>query len=185
MSAEPTWLVVVDMQVIFADPYSPWVTPDFPRIVEPVRRLVGAAGSRVVYTRFVAPQRAEGAWVAYYAQWPFALQPPMAPSYQIVDTLTPGEQQVISLPTFGKWGPELDQSVGGSRDVVLVGVSTDSCVLSTALGAADAGVRVRVVADACAGLSDEDHRRTLKAMALYAPLIEVTDTATVLAALDG
>jgi nicotinamidase-related amidase len=43
------------------------------------------------------------------------------------------------------------------------------------LAAADAGVRVRVVADACAGASDEDHRRALDAMALYRPLITITD----------
>jgi nicotinamidase-related amidase len=53
-------------------------------------------------------------------------------------------------------------------------------VLSTALAAADAGERVRVLADACAGLSENDHRRALDAMALYGPLIEVTDSATVL-----
>ena len=185
MSTEPPWLVVVDMQVIFADPDSPWATPGFDRIVEPVRRLVAAAGSRVAYTRFIAPERVEDAWAAYYQQWPFALQPPTAPAYQIVDALAPREQPVVSLPTFGKWGRELDHAVGGSRDLVLVGVSTDCCVLSTALGAADGGVRVRVVTDACAGVSDEDHSRALDAMALYTPLVELSDAANALAVLDG
>ncbi|HWT33381.1 MAG TPA: isochorismatase family protein, partial [Microbacterium sp.] len=59
-------------------------------------------------------------------------------------------------------------------------VSTDCCVLSTALGAADAGVRIRVAADACAGLSDADHQRALDAMALYAPLIEISDSTEIL-----
>ena len=72
-------------------------------------------------------------------------------------------------------------ALGGAEDIVLTGVSTDCCVLSTALAAADDGVRVRVAADACAGLSDLDHRRALDAMALYAPLIEVTTVDTVLA----
>ena len=52
--------------------------------------------------------------------------------------------------------------------MVLAGVSTDCCVLSTALAAADAGVRVRVVADACAGVSEAGHERALAAMALKA-----------------
>jgi nicotinamidase-related amidase len=56
-------------------------------------------------------------------------------------------------------------------------------VLSTALPAADAGVHVRVAADACAGATDADHRRALDAMALYAPLIDVTDVDAVLASL--
>ncbi len=83
-----------------------------------------------------------------------------------------------SLPTFGKWGDELDRAVQGSRDIVLAGVSTDCCVLSTALVAADAGVRVRVAQDACRGLTAEDHERALDALRLYAPLVEITDTAT-------
>lgn len=42
-------------------------------------------------------------------------------------------------------------------------------------------MRVRVVADACAGASEADHQRALEAMALYAPLIEVTTLDVVLA----
>jgi nicotinamidase-related amidase len=59
--------------------------------------------------------------------------------------------------------------------LVLAGVSTDCCVLSTALAAADAGVQVTVVADACAGVDDVAHLRALEAMKLYAPLIDVLD----------
>jgi len=53
-------------------------------------------------------------------------------------------------------------------------------VLSTAIAAADAGVRVSVVQDACAGLSTADHQRALDAMALYGPLIEITTADAVL-----
>jgi hypothetical protein len=41
---------------------------------------------------------------------------------------------------------------------------------------------VWVAADACAGASDEDHRRALDAMALYRPLITITDVASLLGA---
>ena len=63
---------------------------------------------------------------------------------------------------------------------MLGGVSTDCCVLSTALAAADAGVEVQVVAEACAGLTDDSHREALDIMQLYAPLIEVVSLADVL-----
>jgi nicotinamidase-related amidase len=56
-------------------------------------------------------------------------------------------------------------------------VSTDCCVLSTALAAADDGAWVRVVSDGCAGASDEDHERSLAAMAFYAPQVEVVRSA--------
>ncbi|AEG44150.1 cysteine hydrolase family protein [Isoptericola variabilis] len=176
------WLVVVDMQNVFAHPPSPWASPDYPTALAGTRRLVDAFGDRVVFTRYVAPAEPEGAWRAYFALWPFALVPPDAPLYDLVDELDPAGRQVVTRTTFGKWGPELDAATHGAADLVLAGVSTDCCVLSTALPAADAGRRVHVAADACAGASRADHERALDAMRLYAPLVEVTTTAAVLGA---
>ena len=68
----------------------------------------------------------------------------------------------------------------GAATIVLAGVSTDCCVLSTAAAAADAGVGVQVVADACAGVDETSHRKTLEALALYAPLIEIVTSADLL-----
>lgn len=173
-------LVVIDMQAVFGNPESQWFTPGYPAIEPKVVRLVTAFGERVVFTRFVAPKNPVGAWIPYYKQWPFAL---VAPDDQLYD-LTPGMasegRAVVTETTFGKWGPDLAAAMGGSTEMVLVGVSTDCCVLSTALAAADAGVHVRVVQDACAGLSAADHQRALDAMALYGPLIEIVDAASVL-----
>jgi nicotinamidase-related amidase len=71
--------------------------------------------------------------------------------------------------------------VAGEGPLTVVGVATDCCVISTVLPAADAGVAVRVVTDACAGSTDEDHDRALRVMSLYAPLVELATTAEVLA----
>lgn len=173
-------LAVIDMQVVFADPASQWATPRFAEILPRVQELTTALAPQVTLTRFVAPATPTGAWRDYYAQWPFALQRPDATLYDLVDGLPPAP--TVSATTFSKWGPELAAAVG-SRTLVLAGVSTDCCVLSTAVAAADAGVRVRVVADACAGADDRSHATALELMALYAPLIEVVDTAAVLAGL--
>jgi nicotinamidase-related amidase len=171
-------LCVVDVQHVFADPTSPWGAPRFAEVHPAIRRLTAAFAGRVVHTRFVAPARPTGAWVAYYEQFPFALQPPAAPLYALVDD--PGSDPVLDATTFGKWGPEL-AALAGDGPLVLAGVSTDCCVLSTALPAADAGVPVHVVTDACAGATDADHDRALAAMALYAPLITLTTADAVLA----
>lgn len=174
-------LVVVDMQPVFADPGSPWAAPRFAEALPVVRSLAEAAGpDRTVFTRFVAPERPAGAWVAYYADWPFALQPPDAPAYAIVPELTDlaGAAAGVTATTFGKWGADLAAHVGPGDTMLLTGVSTDCCVLSTALAAADAGVAVRVVAEACAGADDAAHTRALDAIALYAPLAEVVDATT-------
>lgn len=165
------WLVVVDAQTIFADPSSPWAAARFGAAADIAGSLVGRFDGRVVLTRFVAPARPEGAWVPYYAQFPFALVDG-DPLYALVDPFAALEHPVLTLPTFGKWGPELAELTGGAP-LVLTGVSTDCCVLSTALAAADAGVGVTVVADACAGATDADHDRALDVMRSYAPLLEV------------
>jgi nicotinamidase-related amidase len=165
-------LVVVDMQHVFGDPESAWFTPRFAEVVPRIAALVEEHAPRVTFTRFVAPAQPTGAWRPYYEQFPFALQPPDAPLYRLVDAFAGAAGGTLDRPTFGKWGDELAARLAGA-DMVLTGVSTDCCVISTALPAADAGVRVRVVAQACAGATDESHAQALAVMALYAPLIEV------------
>jgi nicotinamidase-related amidase len=171
------WLVVVDLQEVFRDRGSPWTAPRFDEIRPNVRRLADAFGDRVVFTRFVAPAEPKGAWVAYYEKYDFALQPPDAPLYRLVEE--PGGARVLDATTFGKWGPEL-AGIVGAGPLTVTGVATDCCVLSTVLPAADAGVPVRVVADACAGASDEAHEDTLRILGCYAPLVQVVTTAEVL-----
>ncbi|MGY2083353.1 cysteine hydrolase family protein [Blastococcus sp. SYSU DS0539] len=172
------WLVVVDLQHVFGDESSPWTAPRFEEIRPRVRRLVEAFGDRVVWTRFLAPAEPAGGWKEYYAQYDFALQPPDAPCYQMVED--PGGAPVVDATTFGKWGPEL-AAVVGEGPLTVAGVATDCCVISTVLPAADAGVHVRVVTDACAGAGDDEHQRALQVMAGYAPLVSLATTDEVLA----
>ncbi|HTW02145.1 MAG TPA: isochorismatase family protein [Streptosporangiaceae bacterium] len=175
--APPPWLAVIDMQEVFADPGSAWFTPRFGEIVGPVKELVAAFRPRVTFTRFVAPAEPAGAWRRYYEQWPFALRPPDDPIYRLVadfaDDAAAAAGLEIAASTFGKWGPQLEGMVGDGGRLVLAGVSTDCCVLSTAVAAADAGIGVQVVADACAGVNDEIQAQALALLRLYAPLIEV------------
>jgi len=178
------WLTVIDMQRVFAEPGSPWLTPRFAEIVNPIQRLVAAFRPRVIFTRFLAPEVPEGAWRDYYAQWPFALQPSGARIYELVDEFAGEPGPTLDATTFGKWGPELSARTGGGP-LVLAGVSTDCCVLSTALAAADSGTAVRVVAEACAGVDDETHAATLRILQLQSPLIEVVSLADVLEAAAG
>jgi nicotinamidase-related amidase len=173
MTDEP-WLVAIDLQEVFRTPDSAWFTPRYDDAAAGTRELLPLFGPRVVFTRFVAPTIPAGAWVDYYRKWPFALVPADDPIYDLSAEFRSEHHAIVSASTLGKWGPDLGSAMNGSREMVLTGVATDCCVLSTALAAADAGVHVHVVADACAGVSDRDHQRALDAMELYAPLIEVT-----------
>ena len=175
------WLVAIDMQQIFGRPDSAWFTPEYDRASAGIQRLLPAFGDDVIFTRFVAPAEPRGAWIPYYEQWSFALVPPEDPLYELTDPFRSAAVHVQTRATFGKWDAEFARAMAGSTEMVLTGVSTDCCVISTALAAADAGVHVRVAADACAGLSAADHQRALDAMALYAPLIEITTVDEVLA----
>jgi nicotinamidase-related amidase len=173
-------LVVVDLQHVFGDPDSEWFTPRFAEIVPRIEELAQRYAPRVTFTRFVAPAEPVGAWQPYYDRFPFARQPPDARLYELVEPFGRYADTAVVASTFGKWGPELAGRIGGD-DVLLTGVSTDCCVISTALPAADAGVHVQVVTDACAGATDETHAQALAVMSLYAPLIDLVTTAELLA----
>ena len=173
-------LVVVDMQRVFADAGSAWATPGYATASAGVHRLLPAFPGRTVFTRFVSPAEPTGAWVPYYRDWPDQLRPSDDPIWDLTADLDPGDAPIVTATTFGKWGDDLAAATEGSEHLVVVGVSTDCCVLSTALAAADAGRSVTIAADACAGLSETDHRRALDAMALYAPLITISDVDGVL-----
>lgn len=181
-----SWLAVIDLQHVFADPASPWAAPRFAEIVEPVARLVDAFGAHVAFTRFVAPVDPSGAWRAYYADWPFAHVPAEDPLYRLIPEFAGFGDDAVTATTFGKWSV-LAERIGVDDRLVVCGVSTDCCVLSTVLAAADAGVEVLVVADACAGATDETHQRALDAMSLYAPLVRIGTSAEISSdiALDG
>lgn len=176
-------LVVIDMQEVFAVRGSGWHVPRFGEIVEPVEALVAAHPRRTTFTRFVAPAEPRGAWVAYYERFAFARQPPDAELYRLVPPIarltTAG---TLDLTTLSKWSPELAEAVGPGGELVVAGVATDSCVIATALAAADAGVHVRVAADACAGADDAVHEQALGVLALWAPLVEVTTAEEVVTA---
>jgi len=175
------WLVAIDLQRIFTGD-SPWAAPRYDAAAAGTGRLLPRFAGRTVFTRFVAPERPEGAWVPYYRDWPFALVPDGDPLYGLTEPFASAavdrRDPVVTEPTFGKWGTSLRAVVGDHPHLVLTGVSTDCCVLSTALAAADAGATVTVVADACAGATDADHERALDAMRLYAPLVTVVDRGT-------
>jgi nicotinamidase-related amidase len=174
-------LMIIDMQRIFGEPSSEWATPGYASACAGIQRLLGAFESRVCFTRFLPPDQPSGVWITYYETWPFALDPVNAPLYELSEEFVSIPATIIDRTTFGKWDAETGRALGNPDAIVLAGVTTDCCVLSTALAAADAGVHVTVAADACAGLTETDHQRALDAMALYRPMIDVAQVDTILA----
>ena len=115
-------------------------------------------------------------------EWPEFQVPSDDPMYDLTPEtaeLAKGHP-IVSLSTFGKWGPELQAAIKGSQKIALCGVATDTCVLQTALAAADQGITVRLAADACSGSTPENHMLALDTMALFTPLITITDAGSLL-----
>ena len=169
-------LVVTDMQHVFADDDSPWRVPGCLDVVPAIERAARAFGERVVFTRFVPFERrpGPGAWADYYTLHPFFLRPEAAALVELVEPFASWGVSPLDAPTFSKQGPRLMELAGRDGTIVLCGVSTDCCVLSTALAAADAGLRVRVLRDACAGMSAAGHEAAIALMAGYEGHIEIT-----------
>jgi nicotinamidase-related amidase len=176
------WFVAIDLQRVFGDPSSAWCASRYAAAAANVVRLTPAFGDRTVFTRFVAPATPTGAWAPYYAEFPWALEPADSPLYELTDEVAPLAERTVVATTFGKWTDDLRTVVGGQPSLVVAGVATDCCVISTVLAAADAGASVTVVTDACAGSTDDNHQKALDVMALYAPLVTLASTDEVLAA---
>jgi nicotinamidase-related amidase len=174
------WLAIIDMQTIFSQYPKWWGCPNFNNIIEPIRELAAKYGDRTLITRFVAGSDHEGSWVAFYKKFPFADVPGSDPLYDVVDQLKylVRDGNVVTMTTFSKWGDERDglrAKTGKCPQLVLTGVATDCCVLSTAMAAAEDGAFVTVALDACAGSSDDNQLAAKKVLTGYAPLIEVKD----------
>ena len=177
------WLVVIDGQRIFADPTSDWGSPMWPDAAARIAELLPRFAGRTILTRWVppAPDERVGSWAAYMAAWPFADRPAADPLFDLVPGLAGVTAPVVDAPTFGKWAA-LAPLVGPAPELVIAGVSTDCCVISTVLPAADAGATITVVTDACAGSTPENHAAACTVMGLYPPQVTLTTTAEFLGA---
>lgn len=176
------WLAVIDLQPAFADAASPWFTPSLPEATEAISQIVPLYGDRVVFTRFLPPARLSGSWHAYYRKWPFALEDGWSWLWDVVEPWR--AHRSVASHMFSKW-EALRGEIGADAAVTLCGVSTDCCVLATALAAVDGGAQVRVVADACAAKTPEAHARALEIMSGRAPQLALVSVAEELHASRG
>ncbi len=109
--------------------------------------------------------------------------------WEIVNELAPAENELIIEKNEFKWdGPwsgaiaaaidndnedkDLQETALEDVEVEMVGTCTDICVIGNAEPiAAIPGVKVKVLAAGCAGLTPEKHEEALAAMAKYAEVV--------------
>lgn len=183
---DSSWLVVIDPQRIFADPSSDWASPFFPSAMASIQRLATQFGpERSLVTRWLPTAERRSSWGDYFRAWPFADVPAEHPLYELVDAAREiSAHPTVDEPTFGKWGAALAAATGHRPErpahLVLAGVSTDCCVIATALAAGDAGAHVQVVREACAASTEANGAAALHVMGLFPPQVRVVGVDEVL-----
>ncbi|QUC67604.1 cysteine hydrolase family protein [Aristaeella hokkaidonensis] len=153
-------LLVIDMQNAYTAE-GPWTCPNMARATEQIIALIESGRfSEVVFTRFDAPQDPVGTWKDYNVinrevnedEWMNEMVPELAPYLTQYSVFSKSTYSSMTVPEIRE-AAEQCTARGGS--VVLTGVVSECCVLSTAFEAIDLGCPVIYITDACAGCSDD------------------------------
>jgi len=183
--------VVVDVQRLFAEP-TQWQVNDIDSIVPYCKQLIQHKPECTAFARFITPsvpESAAGRWQDYYRHWRDVAQDRIDPG--LLDVLPQLTLLAPTAPVIDKTGYSVFSTAEFNlllqeRDIeslVLSGVETDVCVLSTALAAVDRGLRVIIVNDAVTSGSPQGHNAALEIIRLrFDQQIELAITAEVLAA---
>lgn len=143
MKIDKSLLLVVDVQTGFV------VNEATRAIVPKINELIDSWHERqwpVVFSKFI--NTATSPWVRLMG-WQNLTQPKETDLYPELRT---GYGEVYEKTTYSAWSDEIAQKciAAGVQTVVLVGIDTDQCVLATAIGIFDAGLRPLIVSDCCA-----------------------------------
>ena len=153
-------LLVIDMQNAYTAE-GPWTCPNMARATEQIIALIESGRfSEVIFTRFDAPQDPVGTWKDYNVinrevnedVWMNEMVPELAPYLTQYPVFSKSTYSSMTVPEIRE-AAEQCTARGGS--VVLTGVVSECCVLSTAFEAIDLGCPVVYITDACAGCSDD------------------------------
>lgn len=141
------------------------------------RTINGAEVPEVMLTRFIAPpeEDAIGVWHDYNN-----VNKEINDDHVMEEFIPEIAEYVEDFPYYDKSTyscfshpyirAAADRAMVHGGDIVLMGVVSECCVLSTFFQGADLGYRFVYLRDACAGLNDETEKATLKILEGLAPL---------------
>lgn len=162
--------LVVDMQELFRS-HPDWGSASLSTIVAPIRKLVAARPDSTYFSRFMPPaqiEHATGAWRRYYRRWANVTLDRMDPGLvEVVTELRPWAHRLVDKLGYSAMGnADFRRIATAARDHCLIvsGVETDVCVLSTVMEAMDLGLRVIIAVDAVASSVAECHGLALQIM---------------------
>ena len=187
--SERTAHLAVDMQNLFASG-APWAVPWMDRVLPVIAAIAERHAERTIFTRFIPPdhpEHAHGSWRRYYERWRSLtgarIDPGLLALVPRLAALVP-PAVIIDKPVYSPFAnPQLSQLLRSRQvdSLVLTGLESDVCVLSTALDAVDLGYRVVIVTDALCSSSDRTHDAILTIFrGRFSEQIETCDSETVL-----
>lgn len=156
-------ILVIDMQNVYLAG-EPWACLDTEGAAENIVRIVRRAKeelspSQVIFTKYIAPEHPAGAWKDYNRAYADINADPylnaMLPSIQDISEGHP----VFEKSTYSAVSvPAIRDAAIRSERLVLTGVVSECCVLSTAFAAIDLGCHVLWLYDAVSGFDTPKER---------------------------
>ena len=158
--------LAIDMQLLFAEPESPWCVPWMGRILPQVLELANRHPERTVFTRFIPPRQPEdmpGAWQDYYKRWRAMTQqnlderlldlaPPLQALVPPAHLCDKAVYSAFGNPKLARW-----LKAQGADTLIVSGGETDVCVLASVMSALDFGYHIVLATDALCSASDKTH----------------------------
>ncbi len=184
--------LVVDMQELFRS-HVDWGSASLSTIIAPIQRLLRARPENAYFSRFIPPAQSEqapGAWRRYYRRWNRVTLDSMDPALvEVVAELQPWAQRVVDKIGYSALAnTAFRQSVVAAPDhcLILTGVETDVCVLSTLMEAMDLGLRVIVASDAVTSSVAQCHDLALQILdQRFDEQVEIATVDEIIAAWQG
>lgn len=164
-------LLIIDMQNVYT-PGQDWACWRIRPAAASIRRLLDSGVFEdVIFTRFLASDAPAGVWEEYNRvneavnqdPWKNEMMPEFAPYLDRYPLFTKSVYSSFAIPEVQKAARLADR-------VVITGVVSECCVLSTVLAGVDLGIPLLYLEDAVSGLSAESDRAVLDILSGLAPL---------------
>ena len=164
-------LLVIDMQNVYL-PEQPWACETAARTKENILKLLGNhSKDQTIFTRYIAAEHPVGTWITYNEMnrkinenpWMNELMDGIkeaAESYHVYDKSTYSSFQV----------PAIREAAQKADRVILTGVVSECCVLSTFFEGIDLGCKLIWLTDATSGLNPILEAETLHILQGLSPL---------------
>ena len=168
-------LLFIDFQKVFEkDGY--WPIENYQKTLSTALRVKDKISNlKIITTQFIPPDLIKGkGWIEYYKDIPKEMCYKDYSGYKLSDNVP--QENVLTANTFGKWNEIQKHYKNQFENVYIMGVSTDCCVLTTALSAVDSGAKVFVIEDACSAQNQINHDRAIAIMKGYGPNLTVINS---------